>query len=271
MTLKDRRWEQLTAILSRRSRNRPTLLLIDEAHRVGADAGEALLNAVQDLQGEDEPVLLILAGTPDLPRHLGKMGASFWDRSKQLPLGRLELAAAADAVRVPLEEHGRAITPDALNQVVRESHGYPFFLQIWGDLLWKGCSDPSKAASLPDLDRVRPMFEQERGLYYDRRFDELDDAGLVSVAARVAAEFSGAKRVLREQVKTAIHSALEQEGKGTAPDRAAVREADRVLRHRGYIWPVVHQRTPCYEPGIPSLMQFVYDYEGKRRALGKTQ
>lgn len=265
--LMDRRWEQLTAILARRSRQRPTLLVLDEAHRLGLDAGEALLNAVQDLQGDGEPVMLILAGTPDLPRHLSAMGASFWDRSEQLPIGRLRPASAADAIRVPLEEHGRSITADALNQVVKESHGYPFFLQIWGDLLWKGRPDPSAPTSRGDMDRAQPLFERRRELYYDRRYDELDRAGLISVAAGVAAEFSRAERVVRERVRIAIRSALQREGRGKAPDPAAVREAERVLRHRGYIWPVVQQRIAYYEPGIPSLMRHVTLNEEKNREV----
>ena len=165
-----------------------------------------------------------------------------------------------------MEEHGRSIAPDALRQVVRESHAYPFFLQLWGDLLWKGCAEPTAPASRSDLDRVRPLFEEERELYYDRRFDELDNAGLVSVAAGVAAEFSGPERVPRERVRIAIRSALEREGSGQASDPSAVRQADRDLRHLGYIWPVVHQGTACYEPGIPSLMRFVASCEAKTRA-----
>ena len=248
---------QVGDILARRARKRPTLLAIDEAHMLQSEPGAVLLNEVQDLRGDGLPVLLMVAGTPDLPRHLGTMGASFWDRGQQLPLGRLQPASAADAVRVPLEEHGRSIRQDSLSQVVRESHCYPFFLQIWGDLLWKGCPDPAASISSADLDRSRPLFEQQRELYYDRRLDELDRAGLVPVAARVAAEFSGAERVLRGRVKIAIRSALEREGAGKAPDPAAVVEADRILRHRGYIWPVVQERIAYYEPGIPSLMQHV--------------
>ena len=84
---------------------------------------------------------------------------------------------------------------------------------------------------------------------------------MISVAAMVAAEFSSAERVPRERVKIAIRSALEREGAGKAPGPAAVREAERLLRHRGYIWPVVEQSIGCYEPEIPSLMQFVSNHE----------
>ena len=255
-TLKDPE-RQVAAVLARRARKRPTLLAVDEAHRLGTTPGEVLLNEVQGMRGAEAPVLLILAGTPDLPRHLSTMGASFWDRGEQLPLGRLEPDAAADAVRVPFEEHGRSIEEEALEQVVRESHGYPFFLQLWGDLLWKDCSDPEVPSSLVDIDCARPWFERRRDIYYDRRLDELDSLALVSVAAEVAAEFSDAEPVRRERVQTAIRSALEREGGGKGPAPSAIIEADRVLRHRGYIWPVVQQSNAYYQPGIPSLMRYV--------------
>ncbi len=255
----------VSSTLARRIRTGPILILLDEAHVLGVEPGRSLLNTVQGFRSMDLPVLLILAGTPDLPRHLGTLGASFWDRSEQLPLGRLDPTAAADAVRVPFEEHGRSIEDEALQQVVRESHSYPFFLQFWGDALWQGCSDSAVPISLADMDRVRPLFLRRRELYYDRRLDELDRAALVSVAARVAEEFSDTERVLRERVKIAIRSALEREG--TTPDPVAVREAERVLRHRGYIWPVVRHSIGYYEPGIPSLMRYVTLNERKNREV----
>ena len=257
----------VASALARTVRKGPFLILIDEAHMLGVEPGRSLLNTVQECRSMDLPVLLILAGTPDLPGHLRTMGASFWDRSEQLPLGRLEPAAAADAVRVPLEEHGRSIEDAALERVVRESHNYPFFLQFWGTALWQSCPDPSAPISLADLDRARPLFEHRRELYYDSRLDELDEAEMISVAAMVAAEFSSAERVPRERVKIAIRSALEREGAGKAPGPAAVREAERLLRHRGYIWPVVEQSIGCYEPGIPSLMRHVALNESTNREI----
>ena len=256
------------SILARSVGKKPFLILIDEAHMLGVETGRALLNTVQALQRRDLPVLLILAGTPDLPRHLGTMGASFWDRSEQLPVGRLKPTAAADAIRVPFEERGRSIDDEALQQVVRESHSYPFFLQVWGTVLWRNCPDPAAPISLADIDRTRPLFRRRQELYYDRRLDELARAGLVSVAARVAAEFSSDEQVPRERVTVAIRAAMEREGLGRTPDAAVIREAERFLRHCGYIWPVVRRGIGCYEPGIPSLMRHVTLNDRKNREIG---
>lgn len=56
------------------ARRRPTLLAIDEAHQLGTGAGEVLLDKVPDLRGDGLPVVLILAGTPELPCHHATMG-----------------------------------------------------------------------------------------------------------------------------------------------------------------------------------------------------
>ncbi len=253
---------QLKAVLARRARKRPTLVVVDEAHMLGTEVGRVLLNEVQVLQGEGLPLLLMLAGTPDLPRHLRTMGASFSVRNKRLRIGRLEPEPAADAVRLPLAEHGRSIRDNALEQVVLESHGYPFFLQIWGKLLWDLCSNPSVPVSRADVDRARRMFVRERDDFYYQLLEELKEAALVSVAARVAAEFVRSERVLEERITLAISSSLE--ANGHASDQAAVQEAARGLRHLGYIWPVMHRGSTCYEPGIPSLMRFVARHERER-------
>ena len=264
VTLKDPE-RQVADVLARRARRRPMLLAVDEAHMLAPEPGAVLLNEVQDLRGEDLPVLLILAGTPDLPRHLRAMGASFWVRSKRLPIGRLDPDAAAAAIRVPLQERGRSIEDEALRQVVSESHGYPFFLQLWGDLLWTKCAGPAVHVSLADVNRARPLFKQGRECLYDELLDELKAAELVSVAARVAAEFTASQQVLRERVTMAIRSSLREQRRNS--DRRATLEVEGVLRCQGFIWPVVTQQVGYYEPGIPSLMRHVALNESRNREV----
>ena len=254
---------QVAAILARRARKRPTLLAVDAAHMLHSGPGQTLLNEVQNLRGRGFPVMLILAGTPDLPQCLRSLGASVWVRSERLRIGRLELGRAADAVRIPFREHGRSIEEEALKRLVTESHGYPYFLQLWGDLLWKGCPDPAMTVSLADLDRVRPKFQFKRNLLYPELYAELREAELVSIAAGVAAEFASSERVPAERIRTAIQTTLRQEGR--ASDGKAVLKAGRMLRHLGYIWPVMHQGMDCCEPGIPSLMRFVSRNAEKNR------
>ena len=245
----------LDSMLKRIARWGPLLLALDEAHMIDKVFGRDLLNAVQARQGEDLPVILLFAGTPQLRRHLNAIEASFWDRSEKLPIGRLGPEASADAIRAPLEACDRAIAPDALAAAVRESQGYPYFLQLWGRALWDGCPDPTAPISLADVDRVRPRFLRERDLFYLNRYQELDDADLLPVAAGVAAAFTASPQASPRKVSQALQASLDREG--LASDGQAIKKARRLLRDLGYLWLVNRESTPQYEPGIPSLLRYV--------------
>ena len=125
-----------TKALARLVKNRPTILLIDEAHTLEPTVGTRLLQAAQRLASEGRPLLLALAGTPILSSHLQKMHANFWETSVIFPLLRLDDRASAEAIRIPFEQEGYQILPEALETIVEDSHGYPYFLQLWGRSLW---------------------------------------------------------------------------------------------------------------------------------------
>ena len=122
-------------VFAARVSKRPLLLLLDEAHTLDLRVGQELLDAAQEV-GREAPFLLVLAGTPDLRTLLGTMGVSFWSRNRKLRINRLDESAAADAIRCPLEAEEVPISDDALAHIVRESEGYPYFLQLWGAAVW---------------------------------------------------------------------------------------------------------------------------------------
>lgn len=246
---------ELTGLLASRSRWRPLLVALDEVHKMDPGLGRDLLNAVQELQREDRPVMLLLAGTPDLPRHLNRMAASFWERNENLPIGRLGIEDSADAVRVPFEAARRSIAPEALRIVARESHGYPYFLQLWGRELWNGCPRDSDPVSPDAVDRIRPSLQRTQRRFYGNRYSELQRAGLLLVAVAVAALFVGGERRARERVREAVAASLAESGRA-ADESAALENCER-LCDLGYIRSVDDGPVPCYEPGIPSLMGYV--------------
>ena len=142
----------LDEVLAARARAKPLVLLLDEPHTLDAEVGYALLNASRKV-GRDLPFLLVLAGTPGLPSHLNTMNASFWNRAERRPIGRPDSEATAAAIREPLESERIAIDRDALEQVVRASHGYPYFVQVWGQALWRQVA----GAATPETGRRRSV------------------------------------------------------------------------------------------------------------------
>ena len=100
----------LAVALTARCRRRPLAVLLDEAHTLNIKVGGALLNASQQARAT-APFLLVLAGTPGLPRRLDAMDASFWGRLADglLGIGRLSASAAKEALTKPLLAHDVSI------------------------------------------------------------------------------------------------------------------------------------------------------------------
>lgn len=159
-----------------------------------------------------------------------------------------------------MEARGRSISPDALAQVATQSHGYPFFLQMWGEMLWEEMSDPARPASLEDMDRAKPRFEKARNIYYRDRYVELQMAELAVVAARLALAFTGRDKLADLRIDETIRLALESEGQRS--DTPSVLTARDRLHDLGYIWSVGDESNFCFEPGIPSLMRYVLRSSG---------
>ena len=241
------------AVLAARASKRALILLLDEAHRLEPRVGEELLNAAQAV-GRTAPFLLVLAGTPNLRAHLGTMGASFWNRSRKLRIGRLDESASADAIRKPLESEDTSISEEALAHIVRESHGYPFFLQLWGAAVWNRVpADPSVPRSritTADTEDCQSVFESEESDYFLDRFNELDEIDLLRPARTVAEVFEKQERVSDFELDAAIRRGL-----GADADDDAVEAAAEQFDHLGFVWQA--GATLDREPGIPSLMDFI--------------
>lgn len=54
-------------------------------------------------------------------------------RARRFPLTPLTPPAAEEALRVPIENAGRRVAPDALRTMAAGSFGYPYFIQAIGD------------------------------------------------------------------------------------------------------------------------------------------
>ena len=251
----DARPPEADQVLAARASKRGLLLLLDEAHTLDPRVGQELLNAAQEV-GQAAPFQLVLAGTPNLRAHLRTMSASFWNRGHRVRIGRLDESAAADAIRLPLKSEDTSISEEALAHIVSESHGYPYFLQLWGSTLWnRAYADPSAPSQcLTDADTAacQSIFESEKHDYYADRYDELEDAGLLGVARSVADLFTERQQVRPQEVMTAVRRTP---GFDDAKKAFAARTT---LGHLGFLWQTTG--SPDWEPGIPSLMDYIREF-----------
>ena len=242
----------LTLLLAARCRRRPLVLLLDEAHTLPLEAGQALLNAAQTVSAET-PFLLVMAGTPGLQMHLNDMSATFWSRGEKMGIGLLDPEAAALALTRPMAAATPPITfdDDALARVVQQSERYPYFLQLWGSSLWSA----AQAAGRTRINGVLAAqaadeFATQRSAYYEDRREELERRDLLPLAASVA-------RSLSTQTTRRSH-----ELNAVIAESSGVDEFGEVLQRRdqlatvGFVWKPPAAED-AWQPGVPSLMSYI--------------
>ena len=169
--------EDLTDLLvaigeAAQSRNTGFLIAIDEVQYLSPDELSALIMAVHRTTQLDLPVILVGAGLPQLPALTGD-AKSYAERLFDFPMiGSLEKTDAAAALQIPAQEAGVEIDPKALKMIVDEAHGYPYFLQEWGYIVWNVA--PRSPIRVEDVDEARPrVIKQLDENFFKVRFERL--------------------------------------------------------------------------------------------------
>ena len=169
-----------------KKRDTAVVLLIDEIQYIAkADLG-ALIMALHKISQRQLPVLLFGGGLPQLAKLAGD-AKSYAERLFDYPpIGPLDSDSAKLAVSEPAKREGVTYTADALDYIVEQTGGYPFFLQVWGVHCWEAApSSPitlahAKAANTTAIEamdesifKVRLARLTERQRAYARAMAEL--------------------------------------------------------------------------------------------------
>ncbi|HEX5087457.1 MAG TPA: ATP-binding protein [Nocardioides sp.] len=130
------------------------VLFIDEVHAADKLGLGIILNALQNLDGSSASAALtaMFAGLPNAP-DVVTSAATFGERSRWVPLGRLDDTDSAVALAKPAQDSGVVWDRDARDRVVRDAGGYPYFLQLLGSTTWEAAG-PGPGSTLT-LDHVR--------------------------------------------------------------------------------------------------------------------
>ena len=111
-------------------------ILIDEIQYLSQKELGAIIMAMHKMQQKQFPLVLLAAGLPVLPGMAGE-SKSYAERLFNFPdIGALSEVDAAKALREPARNVGIEFEDDALREVYRLTHGYPYFLQEWGYQSW---------------------------------------------------------------------------------------------------------------------------------------
>lgn len=253
---------------------KPLVIAVDEAHRLQPNVGEALLNAVQEANGQQHAAIALLAGTPDLIDHIGRMNATFFLHRLDdclLPMGRISDHAALQAVAEPLRNTDLKITPEAEQAIIELCAGYPYFTQVLGRTITEspelsvGCpiplGDPDDAAHLATRDRFLVRREKHyRRVWSDLRVGKLISCGYM-LEKVLQASSDGRMRV--DQVEWALETGLTHlyEQTSQPPD---LDEAKQSLKRLGLLWDP-EDTGASYELGIPSFFGFLTRQVGQLR------
>jgi hypothetical protein len=211
-----------------KKRDTAVVLLIDEIQYLQKGDLGALIMALHKISQRQLPLLLFGGGLPQLAKLAGD-AKSYAERLFDYPpIGPLDAAGARLALVAPAQREGVKYTDDALDYVIEQTSGYPFFLQVWGAHCWEAAAkspitladarkaNTSAVAALDEgLFKVRLARLTERQKSYARAIAEFgpEPANSSDVAEALSLTLSQAAPIRDELIK---------KGMAYSPDRGLI-------------------------------------------------
>jgi len=147
-------------------------LIIDELQYLDERELGALIMAMHQIAQRQLPVVLIGAGLPQLVALSGR-AKSYAERLFQFPeLGPLQAEDAAAALQEPVLEQDVRFTEEALQEIIAQTQGYPYFLQEWGYQAWN-LADHSPIEADTVRQATRDSIVRLDANFFRVRFDRL--------------------------------------------------------------------------------------------------
>jgi hypothetical protein len=163
--------------------NSGALFLVDEMQVLRRGDLALLMAALQRIAREQLPVMLVGAGLPQLPLTLTKSKAYAERLFVYQEIGGLSDADAVRALKAPANRRGVDIDQDAIDFIVEQTGGYPFFLQQWGETTWEEAVGDDRI-TLDDAlaaEEVVSHFLETR--FFKDRYDRASEAERIYMAA----------------------------------------------------------------------------------------
>ena len=151
------------------------IIFIDEMQHVAEEELAALIMVLHRCTQRKLPVALVGAGLPQLRGRMGD-AKSYAERLFDFPeIGPLLPSAARIAITKPASDLRVTFDARAVEQIVEETKGYPYFLQEWGKHSWDTASaSPIKRADVRAASKTAVAALDES--FFRVRFDRLTPA-----------------------------------------------------------------------------------------------
>lgn len=158
-----------------RDARQPIALLIDELQYLSKRDLAALTRGLHAVAQESLPVVLFGAGLPQLFSQVGE-AKSYAERLFLFSdIDRLSQLDSNEVVRGPVQHEGASVTDDALDEIYKQTNGYPYFLQEWGYRAWNLA--PEKAIDIKVAHEATRLALKELDHQFFRvRFDRVTPA-----------------------------------------------------------------------------------------------
>jgi len=147
------------------------VVAIDEIQESAVADLRELIKVVHATAGSDEPIVFLGAGLTNSARRLHD-ARTYTERWRYPRLECLSSAQTVQAIQQPARAQGVEFSDDALNTLVDETAGYPFFIQEYAAVVW--LNTDGATITRADVDRIKPAIRQELDeQFYAPRFERL--------------------------------------------------------------------------------------------------
>ena len=133
-------------------------LFIDEIQYLKDDEFEALITAVHRVNQKGLPVTLFAAGLPKVAKIAGDIKSYAERLFSFISIDSLKPEAAKLALVEPAKKIDVTFTDEAIDEILRITEGYPYFLQEYGKQVWDFIKDHKIDST--SVQEAYPVFEK---------------------------------------------------------------------------------------------------------------
>ena len=147
-------------------------IFLDEVQYLSPEELASLIVACHEVAQRNLPLFFVGAGLPQIAALSGN-AKSYAERLFTYPqVGQLDADAARAALVHPAKNEGVDIQADAVEEILRVTERYPYFIQEWGFHVWN--SAPGSPIQLSDVQQATPgIIAHLDANFFRVRFDRL--------------------------------------------------------------------------------------------------
>jgi hypothetical protein len=151
------------------------LITLDEIQYLRRDELSALIVGLHRISQLGLPVLLAGAGLPSLPGLAGEARSYAERLFSYVDIGSLSHDDARQALVQPVLDEGAGWTTQAVERVIVDTQGYPYFLQEFGKQAWNTAEGPEISGADVEAAITLAIDDLDRG-FFRARIDKTTDA-----------------------------------------------------------------------------------------------